>query len=191
MRDHDFAIDSYPAIPDSDITGFVVDAGLSVPAAATKVGTRVTAFAPTFFTQGDPDHEHFKRKFFPRYHEYVKKLGASKVFDYKDSDVVENIVKSAKKYVIPIDLAYDAAGALQFILDILKAAKGDDIVKLASVIPLRSQHTTLEGVDIKFIWAPTDDDERKKWSPWLALLDLAKGEAADGRVCAKPKYQSS
>ncbi|TGO68745.1 hypothetical protein BOTNAR_0020g00160 [Botryotinia narcissicola] len=103
----------------------------------------------------------------PHNHEYVKKLGASKVFDYKDTAVVENIVKSAKEDGIIIDLAYDAAGALQPILDILKATKGDNVANLASAIPLRPQPPTVEGINIKFVAAPTDDAERVEWSQWL------------------------
>ncbi|ESZ94972.1 hypothetical protein SBOR_4655 [Sclerotinia borealis F-4128] len=99
----------------------------------------------------------------PQHHEYVKKLGASKVFDYKDSDVVKNIVKSAKDDGITIDLAYDAVGALPSILDILKATKGDNVAKLASAIPLIPQPPTVEGVDIKFVSAPADDTERNEW----------------------------
>lgn len=247
MRDYGFRIASYPAIPGSDISGIVVATGSSVPAAAPKVGTRVTAFAPAFYTQGDPDHGAFQKKVLvpassvcplpdaitfnegailpmavqtamaawytaglprdmkltaadkkgalvwggsssvggagvqqaanmgyvvyatasPHNHEYVKKLGASKVFDYKDSNVVENIVKSAKEDGITINLAYDAAGALQSILDILKATKNDDVAKLSSAVTLGPETPTVEGFDIKFVSPPTDYAERDEWSQWL------------------------
>ncbi|RAL68121.1 hypothetical protein DID88_008833 [Monilinia fructigena] len=62
MRDNGFVIASYPAIPGSDISGIVVAAGSSVPAAGPKIGTRVTALAPAFFMQGDPDHGAFQKK---------------------------------------------------------------------------------------------------------------------------------
>lgn len=247
MRDDGFFVASYPAVPGSDISGIVVAAGSSVPAAAPKVGTRVTALAPAFFMKGDPYYGAFQKKVLvpassvcplpdaisfnegailpmavqtamaawysvglardtkltptdkkgalvwggsssvggagvqqaanmgyvvyatasPRHHEYVKKLGASKVFDYKDRDVVENIIKSSKEDEIAIDLAYDAAGALQSILDILKVAKGDDVAKVASAIPLGPQPPAVEGMVIKFVSAPVDAIERNEWSQWL------------------------
>ncbi|KAB8304519.1 hypothetical protein EYC80_003906 [Monilinia laxa] len=247
MRDDGFAIASYPAIPGSDISGIVVAAGSSVPAAAPKIGTRATALAPAFFTQGNPDYGAFQKKVLipassvcplpdgmsfnegailpmavqtamaawysvglardtkltpaekngalvwggsssvggagvqqaanmgyvvyatasPQHHEYVKKLGASKVFDYNDRYVVENIIRSSKEDGIAINLAYDAAGALKSILDILKATKGDDVARLASAIPLRPQPPTVEGIVIKFVSAPADAVERNEWSQWL------------------------
>lgn len=247
MRDIGFAIASYPAVPGSDISGIVVAAGSSVPAAAPKIGTRVTAFAQAFFEQGNPDYGAFQKKVLVpassvcplpdgmsfnegailpmavqtsmaawytiglardtkvtpedkkgvlvwggsssvggagvqqaanmgyvvyataslQHHEYVKKLGASKVFDYKDSDVVKNIVTAAKRDGITIDLAYDAAGALQSILEILNAAKGDDVAKLASAVSLGPQPPIVEGVNIKFVAAPKDPAERSEWCQWL------------------------
>lgn len=245
MRDHGFALTSYPAIPGSDISGIVVAAGSSVLAAAPKVGARVTAFAQAFFTHGDPDHGAFQKKVLvpassvcplpdgisfnegailpmavqtsmaawytmglardtkltsadkkgmliwggsssiggvgvqqaskmgyvvyatasPHHHDYVKKLGASKVFDYKDINVVDEIVKSAKEEGITINLAYDAAGALQPILDILKASKDDSVAKLATAVVM--EPPTVEDIDVKFVFAPSDDAERDEWSQWL------------------------
>ncbi|CAD6441957.1 4938e1ad-1b9f-415c-8fec-5fc7636135e0 [Sclerotinia trifoliorum] len=268
MRDHGFAVASYPAIPGSDISGIVIAAGSSVPAAAPKVGTRVTAFAHAFFTHGDPDYGAFQKKVLvpassvcplpdgisfnegsilpmavqtsmaawysaglargtkltsadkkgmlvwggsssiggvgiqqasrmgyvvyatasPHHHEYVKKLGASKVFDYKDINVVEKIVKSAKEDGITINLAYDAAGALQPILDILKAVKGDDVAKLASAVLLGSVTPTVEGIDIKFVSAPSDDAERDEWSQWLYWTWL-KENLQTGEIVPSPSIK--
>ncbi|KAF7871684.1 hypothetical protein EAF04_003791 [Stromatinia cepivora] len=268
MRDHGFVIASYPAIPGSDISGIVVAAGSSVPAAAPKVGTRVTAFAPAFFMQGDPDHGAFQKKVLvpassvcplpdgisfnegailpmavqtamaawyslglardtkltpadkkgalvwggsssvggagiqqasnmgyvvyatasPHHHDYVKKLGASKAFDYKDIHVVDKIVKSAKEDGITIDLAYDAAGALQSILDILKAAKGDDVAKLASAVRLGPQPPTVDGIDVKFVSAPLDIVERDEWSQWLYWTWL-KEKLQTGEFVPSPRIK--
>jgi len=50
----------------------------------------------------------------------MKKLGASKTFDYKDSGVVEQIVKSFQAEGLTVNVAYDAVGDLQKCLDVLK-----------------------------------------------------------------------
>ena len=43
-----------------------------------------------------------------QHHEYIKSLGASQVVDYKNSDVVDKIVKAAKEAGTPITYGYDA-----------------------------------------------------------------------------------
>ncbi|KAL8700332.1 MAG: hypothetical protein Q9201_005502 [Fulgogasparrea decipioides] len=59
MRDSGFVIDSYPAVVGSDVGGTIVSTGSSV---SLKTGTRVAAFAPTFFVRGAPDYGAFQAK---------------------------------------------------------------------------------------------------------------------------------
>jgi NADPH:quinone reductase-like Zn-dependent oxidoreductase len=54
-------ITHYPAVLGSDIGGIVVSAGSSVTPDAPKPGTRVTALAPCFITQGLPDYGAFQK----------------------------------------------------------------------------------------------------------------------------------
>lgn len=56
-----FALSTYPVILGSDIAGTVLTAGSSVPSDL-KQGTRVAAFAPTFFVQGAPDNGAFQER---------------------------------------------------------------------------------------------------------------------------------
>ncbi|KAK2765088.1 hypothetical protein FQN54_008787 [Arachnomyces sp. PD_36] len=56
QRDFGIRVASYPAVLGSDIAGTVVSRGWSIPADAPKPGTRVTAFAPCFFTQAAPNY---------------------------------------------------------------------------------------------------------------------------------------
>ena len=56
MRDFGFMLSNFPTVVGSDIAGTVISAGSSVSADAPKVGSRVTAFAPAFFTGGVADY---------------------------------------------------------------------------------------------------------------------------------------
>ena len=61
QRDFGFALSNFPAVIGSDIAGTIVRAGSSVPPEF-KEGTRVAAFAPTFFKQGAPDYGAFQTR---------------------------------------------------------------------------------------------------------------------------------
>ncbi|MCJ1278702.1 hypothetical protein MMC21_006519 [Puttea exsequens] len=115
-------------------------------------------------------------------HHFVKKLGASSVFDYKDDKAVANIVKAAKEDGVTIAHALDAAGAASSCVAILKESKGDaKTAILASAIPLfRNPSPETKGVVVKFILAPNDGKERQEhfhfvFAVWLKE-NLHKGE---------------
>lgn len=115
-----------------------------------------------------------------KHHEYMKSLGASKVFDYRGEGVVESIVKAAKEDGVTLQMGFDAVGQLQSCLDILKEFKGDSVAKLASAVPLSKDSPKVEGVEVKFVAAPDDEEERQEtfhfmFGVWLKEK-LAKGE---------------
>ena len=56
QRDTGFSLAICPAVVGSDVGGIVVSAGSAVPPDAPKPGTRVAAFAPCFYTKGDPNY---------------------------------------------------------------------------------------------------------------------------------------
>ena len=60
QRDAGFMLSNYPVIIGSDIAGTVLSTGSSVPSDL-KEGTRVAAFAPTFFCGGAPDYGAFQQ----------------------------------------------------------------------------------------------------------------------------------
>lgn len=116
----------------------------------------------------------------PKHHDYIKTLGADRVFDYKDEKVVQNIVNIAKEDGITIHECYDAIGQTQLCLDVLKEFKGPGMSKLAAAAPLREDSPTLEGVDIQFVMAPPGDEARSEhfqfvFGKWLKEK-LASGE---------------
>ena len=94
-------------------------------------------------------------------HEYLKKLGADVVFDYKKSDIVSQIIDSVKKDGVTLQTAYCAVeGSLQPTLDVLKETKGDTVAKVAHAPLLLPGAPTLERAEIKFILPPMDPVER-------------------------------
>ena len=84
-------------------------------AASTSIGTAAVQIAAslgyTVFASASPQH-----------HEYIKGLGATYVFDYKDPKVIENIVSTAKSTNDPIKHVYCAW------------SKGDSFTQCANVL---------------------------------------------------------
>ena len=123
-----------------------------------------------------------------KHHDYLRKLGAQKVFDYKDENVVQNIVNAAKEDGITIRECYDSIGKTQLCLDVLKEFKGSGTSKLASAAPLREGHPTMEGVDINFIMAPQGDEARSEHFRFVFGVWL-KEKLKSGEFVPSPKLQ--
>jgi len=115
-----------------------------------------------------------------KHHEYLKGLGATKVFDYKGEDVVGKIVKAVKEDGVTVETGFDAVGQVKSCLEILKEVKGHGTARLASAVPLSEDTPTEEGVEVKFVAAPADEGERMEFfhfvfGVWLKER-LEKGE---------------
>ena len=251
----------YSSVLGSDIGGTIKAVGSGVASSTLKPGTRVSAFAPCFYTKGDPNYGAFqslalvpaanvtpvpqgvsfneasilpmavattwsglysigvprKTAYKPadkqgflvwgaassvgsavvqvaksmgyvvyatasaKHHEYLRGLGASKVFDYKSEDVVGSIVKAAKADGVTVSVGYDTAGQTQSCQEILKQLRrGNEVGRLASAVPVKEGTPTVEGVDVKFVMAPGDDKERTEhfqfvFNVWLKDM-LEKGD---------------
>ena len=100
-------------------------------------------------------------------HEYLKGLGAARLFDYKDPDVVSSIINAAKKDGVTIATAYDAAGSLKEIQEILQQTSGEATAKVASAIPLSGDLPKAEGVEAVFVAAPSDEAQREDFSKFV------------------------
>jgi NADPH:quinone reductase-like Zn-dependent oxidoreductase len=124
----------------------------------------------------------------PKHHEYLKTLGASKVFDYRDEDVVGKIVKAAREDGVTIQTGYDAAGQLQSCLDILKELKGEGTAKLASAIPLSADSPKMEGVEVRFVQAPAGEEERTEFFRFVFRVWL-KERLEKGEFVPSPKIK--
>lgn len=96
-------------------------------------------------------------------HDYLQKLGADHVFDYKASDVVSQIVDKSRKDGFVLRTAVCAAfGSLEGTLDVLKQTKGYAAAKVAFCPPLLPGHPILEGAEITFVQPPGNPEERKE-----------------------------
>jgi NADPH:quinone reductase-like Zn-dependent oxidoreductase len=117
-----------------------------------------------------------------KHHSYIKSLGADYTFDYKDSDIVSQIVKAAKEAGIDIDTGYHCVGAWKDSIEVLHQARGSSSkAKLASAPPLKEDEMPkLADVEVEFVNAPDDEKEREEhfefvFNKWLEEK-LAKGE---------------
>ncbi|KAI4187867.1 MAG: hypothetical protein L6R41_002529 [Letrouitia leprolyta] len=259
MREAGLFIDSYPTVIGSDISGIIITTGSS--ATKYKPGTRVTAFAPTFFSHGAADNGAFQAKTLvpealvsplpesltfnegailpmsvitawsglytaglplrepiytaqdkkgilvwggassigsgtvqiakmlgftvyatasAKHHSYIRSLGAKHVFDYKDNDVVEKLVKAIKDDGNTVQVAFDAAGQVRPCMDVLKEFKSGAPSQVATAVPMHSGPPQEQGVEAKFILAPTEKEEQSKFfafvfNEWLNGK-LQKGE---------------
>lgn len=102
-----------------------------------------------------------------RNHEYVRGLGASRVFAYQDAGVVEEIVRAAREDGVTVAVGFDAVGQLRECLEVLTAAKGEGVTaRLASAVPLREDSPEVEGVEVRFVAAP-GGEARKEHFGWV------------------------
>ncbi|CAM1504938.1 Fc.00g025290.m01.CDS01 [Cosmosporella sp. VM-42] len=219
----------YPAVIGSDAAGIVAKVGSNVT--TTTVGSRVLAFASSFYQNGSPDYGAFQKytlaqsegvitlpdnlsfeegavfplgmmtgltawtsigipldtKYTPedkqavliwggassvgtfaiqsaktlgftiyataslKHHDYLKKLGAHAVFDYKASDAVSQIIGAVKKDGVKLHTAHCVVReSLQLTLDVLKETKGHAAAKVAHSPILPPDHPTLNNTEITF-----------------------------------------
>ena len=88
------------------------------------------------------------------------------MFDYNEGDVVDRIVDAAREDGVRIYIGYDAVGAVKQCLEVLKRLNGDG-AKLATAVPLRPDSPKMDGVDVVFVAAPTDEAERWEFSRFV------------------------
>lgn len=123
-----------------------------------------------------------------KHHEYLRGLGASKVFDYKGDQVVENIVKAAKEDGVTVNMGFDAVGQTKACLEILKELKGEGTAKLASAVQLSKDSPKMEGVDVTFVAASEVEEERLEFIHFVFGIWL-KEKLENGEFVPSPKIQ--
>ncbi|CAG7958133.1 unnamed protein product [Penicillium olsonii] len=270
QRDSGFPpVPSYPAVLGSDTSGLIAKVGSDV-STDLKPGSRVVAFASSFYQNGSPDHGAFQKYALaqsegvallpdnisfeegavlplavltsltawttigisldtrytpqdkqavliwggassvgmlaiqsakslgftvyatasPKHHEYLKKLGAHAVFDYKSSDVVSRLVETVKSDGVRLHTAHCVVeGGLQPTLDVLRETKGDVAAKVAHAPVLPAEHPILDNTEIKFVFPSMDPVERSKhihrcFQIWL------RGGLESGSVVPSPPPQT-
>ncbi|RSL75128.1 hypothetical protein CEP51_011154 [Fusarium floridanum] len=125
-------------------------------------------------------------------HEYVRSLGADRVFDYKDPQVVDAIVSAAREDGLVIRHCYLAMGQLQACQGVLKSFVEDDSesqkAKIGSAPLIPSDVEKVDGVEAIFVMPADDEKERlAQLQYWLGTWlreNLVKGKV---RPSPEPK----
>ena len=113
-----------------------------------------------------------------KHHDYLKSLGAKRLFDYKDENVIASIVNAVREDQVALYLGYDAVGALQPCEEVLKRLNGDG-TKLVTTVPLRADSPKIAGVDTVFVAAPADEVQRTEFSRFV-FGEWLQGKLATG-----------
>lgn len=120
---------------------------------------------------------------------YISSLGADRVFDYKDPDVVEKIVSAAREDGVVIRCCFLAMGDVGKCQDVLGAfgsfpeddtvgeeqkGKGKTKGKIASAPPIPSDVKEVDAVEIIFLTPSMDERERlAQFRYWLGTWGTA------------------
>jgi NADPH:quinone reductase-like Zn-dependent oxidoreductase len=94
---------------------------------------------------------------------YVKSLGATRVFDYKEERVVEGIVSAMKEDGVTLEAVFDAVGSPNEIHQVIKAMNAGRNTKVASAPNIDPSAPKVEGIETEFVQAPTDPQEHVEW----------------------------
>jgi len=104
---------------------------------------------------------------------YVSSLGADRVFDYKDSRVVDMIVSAAREDDLVIRHCFLAIGDLASCQAVLEAfleegEGGQRRAKIASAPPVPTDADVIDGVEVIFLRPSADEGERlKQFHYWM------------------------
>lgn len=113
------------------------------------------------------------------------------MFDYRDEGVVGSIVEAAKEDGVTVQMGFDAVdavGVLKSCMEILKELKGEGTAKLASAPRLLEDLPKVEGVEVKFVAAPADREERTEFFRCVFNVRL-KEKLEKGEFVPSPRVQ--
>lgn len=99
-----------------------------------------------------------------KHHEHLKTLGASRLFDYKDENVIEQIVQAAEDDGLTIPIVYDGVpgGQLTKDVEVLEKLRGAEIGRVAFAAPLPPDFQQPDGIEVKFAMGPTEEKARNE-----------------------------
>ena len=140
-----------------------------------------SAFAAVYATAGAANQE------------YVRSLGADRVFDYKDPRVVDAIVSTAREDGLVIRHCFLATGQLALCQAVLKAflASGQggasEMAKIGSAPVVPPDVQQVEGLQTIFVMPSMDDEEKRlaQFQYWMGTWlreNLAKGAIRPSRA---------
>ncbi|KAF5550698.1 zinc-binding alcohol dehydrogenase domain-containing protein [Fusarium mexicanum] len=121
----------------------------------------------------------------PANHNYIRSLGADRVFDYKDSKVVESIVSAAQEDALVVRHCFLATGDLSLcqatlneFVD-LNPAEGMTTAKIGSAPWIPADAKNVDGVEVIFVMPSAVEEERleqfKYWIGTYLRKNLSNG----------------
>lgn len=122
---------------------------------------------------------------------YVGSLGADRVFDYKDSHVVDKIISAAREDGLVIRHCFLATGLLTSCQDVLKAflggeEGGDKKSKIGSSPPVPPDAEVVDGIEVTFLQPSIREEERlEQFRYWLGTW--LRERLAEGVVIPSPE----
>ncbi|KAF2173630.1 hypothetical protein M409DRAFT_48577 [Zasmidium cellare ATCC 36951] len=120
---------------------------------------------------------------------YINSLGADRVFDYKDPNVVDSIISAAKEDGVIIRYCYLAMGQLAQCQAVLKAFAGDshEKAKIGSAPPLPEDAEAVDGVEAMFVIPAMEDEEQRlaQFRYWIATW--LREKLASGQIKPSPE----
>lgn len=142
-----------------------------------------SSFAAVYATSGAANHE------------YVRSLGADRVFDHRDPRVVDEIVKMAREDGCVIRHCFLAVGDVRMCQAVLGAFVGDfdgdgDVkAKVASAPVVPSDVEVVDGVEVIFVMPAMDDEEKRldQFRYWIGTW--AREKIANGSIRPSPELK--
>jgi NADPH:quinone reductase-like Zn-dependent oxidoreductase len=130
-------------------------------------------------------------------HEYVKSLGADRVFDYKDSNVVDEIISAARDDGLVIRHCFLATGHPAACQSVLKAFVDDvpnentteKMGKIASAPVIPPDAKDVDGVEIIFVMPSFEDETVRlaQFEYWLGTW--CREHLAGGKIRPSPEVR--
>ncbi|OKL55408.1 hypothetical protein UA08_09295 [Talaromyces atroroseus] len=265
QRDHSALIATYPTVLGSDVAGIVAGVGPDILSSTFKLGSRVAAYASSYFHGSHADYGSFqqftlvaaekvtplpdslsfceasilpmsvsvamsawwtidmprdtkyapqdKRAMLvwgastsvgsaavqtaksmgfhvyatcsPRHHEYIRGLGADRVFDYQSPNVVSAIVDSIKEDKLSLYQCFLGRGDLETITTILEQVRGDNVARIASAPIVPPDARQVDGVVVTFVQTPADPVEARGYFRWV-FNEWLKEKLATGEYVPSP-----
>ncbi|EXK86577.1 hypothetical protein FOQG_09846 [Fusarium oxysporum f. sp. raphani 54005] len=183
---------SYDELPSQDLGQVEKKEALLIWGASSSIGTMgvqtgrlmckdpKSPFAAVYATAG------------PANHDYIRSLGADRVFDYKDSKVVKSITSAAKEDALVIRHCFLATGQLSLCQAVLKEfvhsdpAESKTTTKLGSAPWIPADAQDVDGVEVIFVMPSAVEEKRlEQFNYWIGTY-LSKA-LSNGSVKPSPE----
>lgn len=120
-------------------------------------------------------------------HEYVRSLGADRVFDYEEAGAVDAVIQAAKEDGLVIRHCFLAMGDVGLCQDVLKTFGGEG--KIASAPPIPEDVANVDGVEVMFVQPNmvAEGERLKQFEYWFGTW--LRENLEKGNVVPSPPVQ--